>query len=87
MSNYGAILSTSRHDINHTARAKSEPDDEYPPDPGVVLHLLEVEHLSHDALGRILSATSAVTVVVEPANEAWIVARDAVRLLRRDGAA
>ena len=54
MSNYGAILSTSRHDINHTARAKSEPDDEYPPDPGVVLHLLEVEHLSHDALGRIL---------------------------------
>ncbi|MDA0574875.1 acetate/propionate family kinase [Burkholderia gladioli] len=28
------------------------------------------------------SASSAVTVVVEPANEAWIVARDAARLLR-----
>lgn len=28
------------------------------------------------------SASSAVTVVVEPANEAWVVARDAARLLR-----
>ncbi|MPV69313.1 acetate/propionate family kinase [Burkholderia sp. BE17] len=35
----------------------------------------------------ISSAASAVTVVVEPTNEAWIAARDAVRLLRGDGAA
>ncbi|MBY8604722.1 acetate/propionate family kinase [Burkholderia arboris] len=42
-------------------------------------------HANADHAQVVSSASSAVTVVVEPTNEAWIAARAAVRVLRGDG--